>query len=204
MTHCDGQDDRLDDLLDGALSAEEARVLETHVADCPACRASLEARRALALRIAALPRTIAPPHDRWPAIRASIGATRVQSSRRRAWLAAAAIVCGLGLTGLLGYRLGSRPAVPPESSEARALDDAERDYAQAATAFRALADERLRTLTPEARSRILSSLDELDRAIAELRIALEENPSNVENSKSWSALYRQKIRFLRSVSRLSS
>ena len=204
MTHCDGQDDRLDDLLDDALTAEEVRALESHVAGCPACRASLEARRALMRRIAELPRTIPPPHDRWPAIRATIGAALVQGARRRAWLAAAAIVCGLGLTGLIGYRLGSNPAVPPESSEVRALDDAERDYAQAATAFRALADERLRTLTPEARARILSSLDELDRAIAELRVALEENPSNVENSKSWSALYRQKIRFLRSVSRLSS
>ena len=204
MTHCDGPDDRLDDLLDGTLSPDEARALDAHLATCPGCRESLDQRRALARRVAELPRTIAPPRDRWPEVRAAIDAARAARWNRRAWLAAAAIVVGLGLTGLVGYRLGSHQVAAPAVDEARALDAAERDYVEAATAFRVVVDERLQTLTPDARARILSGLDELDQAIAELRLALDEDPANIENSRSWNALYRRKIRFLRSVSRLSS
>ncbi len=204
MTHCDEHDERLDDLLDGILASEDARALEAHLAACPGCRQSLEARRTLARQVAQLPRSIAPPHDRWPDVRAAIDSARARHSRRRTWLAAASIILGLGLTGLVGYRLGTRQVATAPVPESRALDAAERDYTEAATAFRVVVDDRLRTLTPDTRAEILASLDELDRAIAELRLALDQDPSNVETSRSWNAVHRQKIRFLRSVSRLSS
>ena len=204
MTHCDERDERLDDMVEGILEPDDARELEAHLTTCIGCRQSVEARRTLAREIARLPRSIAPPHDRWPDVRAAIAFARARRSQRRTWLAAASIVLGLGLTGLAGYRLGTRHTAGAPIAEAQVLDAAERDYVEAATAFRVVVDDRLRTLTPESRAAILASLDELDRAIAELRSALDENPANVENSRSWNALYRRKIRLLRSVSRLSS
>jgi anti-sigma factor RsiW len=201
---CPIPEERLDDLLDGLLPAADATDLEAHAAGCATCRARLEAGRSLARRVARLSGAIEPPHDRWPEIRAAITRTPKRAAYR-AWLAAACVIVGLGLAGLVGYRVGvGHPPTGPGANAARAVGDAEREYARAASAFLAALDERLETLSPDSRDAILESLDELDRAIAQLRLALDDDPSDVEANRSWNALYRRKIRLLRSVSRLSS
>jgi len=204
MTHCPDFDERLDDLLDGALSSADTQAVETHVAGCPGCRRDLAERRALARDVARLPQTREPAHDRWPEVRAAIEGARASRTASRRWLAAAAVLAGLGLAGLVGYRVGTARGTSDPLVASREIGEAERAYAEAASAFRAVVDQRLPALTADSRAAIHASLDELDRAIAELRLALDDDPSNVEANRSWNALYRRKIRFLRTVSRLSS
>lgn len=72
---------QLHDCMDGLLGEAERRTLEQHVRACEVCRAELEALQALAARLAALPRTIAPEADLLPGIHARIrwGAASVSS-----------------------------------------------------------------------------------------------------------------------------
>jgi anti-sigma factor RsiW len=63
---------QLHDYLDGLLGEAERRAVERHVHACGTCRAELEALQALAARLSALPRTIAPATDLLPGIHARI------------------------------------------------------------------------------------------------------------------------------------
>lgn len=74
---------RLDDFVDGELSARERRELEAHVEVCAACRADVESRRALRDQAAAVPRSIEPDRDLWPDIRSRLkGQELVQRAER--------------------------------------------------------------------------------------------------------------------------
>ena len=63
-------------LIEKRLSPEESRQAETHLADCPACRAELAETRELAEALEAIPgglETLSWRQDRlWPAIRAGL------------------------------------------------------------------------------------------------------------------------------------
>mgnify|MGYP001171178869 CR=1 FL=1 len=63
---------QLHDYVDGLLGETEQRAVERHVRACDACRAEVEALRALTARLAALPRAIAPETDLLPGIHARI------------------------------------------------------------------------------------------------------------------------------------
>lgn len=203
MTPCSRFDAALDDFVDGTLTPAEWRDVETHLAECERCRQDVEARRALAREVARLPRAIDPPRDFLPAIRAA--RARSAAPRPRAiWLAAAASVAGIALAGIVGYRMGTQRVAPQAAMARVSFDAAERDYAQAAASLTAVLDGHLATLTPETRATILAGLDELDRAIEDLRVVLNADPANLETGRSWNALQRRRIHFLRTVSRLSS
>jgi hypothetical protein len=57
---CDEAAERITALLDGELSPEERRDLESHLASCPACREAREAEEAVVARLRALPRPPLP------------------------------------------------------------------------------------------------------------------------------------------------
>jgi len=62
--------DRMDDFVDGALSSEEARRFEEHLAQCAECREELNRLGALLDQATVLrDRPIAPARDLWPGIR---------------------------------------------------------------------------------------------------------------------------------------
>jgi anti-sigma factor RsiW len=108
---CGHTRDRLEDYRRRALSAEEAAEVETHLADCPACRVRVAQDDALATLIRALPATPAPPALR----------RRIEEAHRRpgplaGWLgrpAAAAVVAAalvaLGLSPWLQFHSGTAP-----------------------------------------------------------------------------------------------
>ena len=58
--NCEQTKDRLDEYLDGELSADDAAAVEQHLAGCEACRAELEALRKTAALVKSLPRVKAP------------------------------------------------------------------------------------------------------------------------------------------------
>jgi anti-sigma factor RsiW len=72
--HPDPWIERLSEAVDGALAAEDAALLEAHLATCDECRTVLSDLRAVAAQARALPPEIAPPADLWPAVESRIAA----------------------------------------------------------------------------------------------------------------------------------
>jgi hypothetical protein len=72
----DAWTDRLSEYLDEELSPAELRAFETHLGDCPGCRATLEQLRAVKARAAALRPSQPGPHV-WRGIAERIGAPDV-------------------------------------------------------------------------------------------------------------------------------
>jgi anti-sigma factor RsiW len=101
--------DLLPAYFDGELDAADRLAFEEHLAACPDCARELAAQQALraALRDESL--RYRPPAGLVARIRASLpeGRTITPFRRRLAWLAAAAVVAGLGLAGA-GVALLSR------------------------------------------------------------------------------------------------
>ena len=62
----------LQDYLDGVLTPGERQTVEAHLPTCSACRAEKEALASVMTAVGALPRSLDPPRDLWPAIEARL------------------------------------------------------------------------------------------------------------------------------------
>jgi anti-sigma factor RsiW len=219
---CQETEGRLDDWVDGALSPADAAEVEAHLAACPACRGSERQLRQLLAHAAALPRSLTPPHDLWPTIGRRLERERAWSWTPSRWwsaagLAAAATVLAALAAVLWGQRSPSRARtveIPAVRSEALVAADepladpelaaAERDYEQAANALLEALQQRRPALKPETLATIEGNLEVIDRALAEVRLALAKDPDNPELSRMLVATHRKKVDVLRRVVKLST
>jgi hypothetical protein len=96
------------------------------------------------------------------------------------------------------------PAIPATLDAADGVDTALHDYVEAAELLTTAIDERRHRLSPETRAVLDKNLEIIDRAIAELREALERAPSDPANAQALQAMHEQKVELLRWVSRLAS
>jgi len=220
---CQELDLRLDDWLDGALTGEAAREVESHLAGCAACREQERQLRQLLAHAAALPRSVAPPRDLWPEIAERIGSGWLAWGARGfqpVMLAAAAAVV-LALAALLFTRLApervrtvTMPAATASPSSATlvaggsvsdpVLAQAEREYEEAARTLLEALQRRRSTLPAEDLARVEANLQVIDRALAEVREALVKNPANPELNRMLVATHKKKVDVLRRVVRLST
>src|SRR5213080_4163154 len=115
MSHVD--DGTLHTYLDGELAPAEARGVDAHVAQCPACRERLEEERALITRAGELLALAAPPDRELPPFRAGDmkPLTRLWWKVRLplAWAATVAIALGIGT--YLGRGVEQVPQAPTAS-----------------------------------------------------------------------------------------
>ena len=220
---CQELDERLDDWLDGALPQAEGALVEAHLAGCPSCRESERRLRRLLAHAAALPRSVSPSRDLWPGVERRV-------ARARGWaglfgwgpsltLAAAATV--LAAVGALLWQAQPPAAVhtvqmpaPGPAFEAAAaqgalvsdpvLAQAEREYEAAANTLLGALQQRQSALAPEDLARIQANLRVIDRALAEVRLALARDPGNPELNRMLVATHRKKVDVLRRVVRLST
>jgi len=176
--------DRLSEYVDGELTDEERYAVESHLAGCESCAATVEDLKQVMERARAMgPR---PPHaDLWPGIADRIGASGGQAHvapfgarapRRFSFtlpqLAAASVLIAL-VSGTLAWRI--RPSGPsdgpPSSSPARATDFTVR--------FDATADAR-----PDgARLEPVSLADaQYDAAVADLERALAKGRGRLDKA----------------------
>jgi hypothetical protein len=213
---------RLDDYVDGALTREVARLVETHLETCPACAAEERALRDLLDRAAKLPREIPPARDLWPGIAARVEGRKVASLRPRrgsgllvSWpvgLAAAAALVGASsaLTALL--MRGSAPGLSPGGAQATLQTAAlaggpasfravEGEYEKAAAALLARLEERKGSLSPETLKAVEANLAVIDGALREVRAALEEDPGNPGLVRMLASTHQKKIDVLQRVAR---
>lgn len=220
---CQELDERLDEWVDGALPAEAAAEVESHLAACPLCKQREQRLRQLLAHAAALPRAVAPDHDLWPGI-----ARRVERERSWSWasggwrspvLLAAAATVAIGLAAV--FWTGQGPArvrtveIPTPTPEARlaagtanivdpVLAAAERDYEAAANALLEALQQRRARLQPEDLAAVEANLDVIDRALAEVRQALARSPESPELGRMLVSTHRKKVEVLSRVVKLST
>ena len=72
--------ERLDEFMDGELPAALAAELESHLGSCPSCRSEADTLRSLISCAESLPRSMEPPTDLWPGIKARLKAERSDRS----------------------------------------------------------------------------------------------------------------------------
>lgn len=123
--------DRLNDCVDGRLSAADEADVREHLAECRDCRSAVDALRALGAGTRALPPAIEPPPGLWQDVAATIAAGGARTGKplssrppdsppvvpvrpgpSRRWLAAAAVVLmalSSGITALVLRRDGVAP-----------------------------------------------------------------------------------------------
>src|SRR6185437_12027972 len=128
MSHVD--DGTLHAYLDGELSPAEARGIDAHLAQCPACRGRFDEERALITRAGELLALAAPPDRELPPFRA--GDVRPlkrlwwQVRLPLAWAATVLLALGIGTYVGSGSRaLMERPVAGPQGYQSR--DSAETD-----------------------------------------------------------------------------
>jgi anti-sigma factor RsiW len=216
---CPEYESRLHDHADGRLSATERQEVDRHVAGCAACRQVLDELERLLRRVRALPRDLAPRRDLLPAVRAAL-ASGTASPASAGWTRWAGVAAGLLLGALLvvgGARWGADPTVPAEVEDLEgagvqpaatdgiaALRAAEDEYSRALQQLMASFEERRDELSPEAADALTRNLAIIDRAIDDIRTALEADPENPANSQLLATMQRQKVELLWRVLRLSS
>lgn len=220
---CHELDERLDDFVDGRLAEAESAPVQAHLDACAGCRERAQQLRRLLAHAAALPRSVAPPRDLWPGIRERI-------ERRSAWfgfqgswqpgvLAAAAAVVAV-LAALLwsggpapsAVRTVAMPDASPSLLPAASsfglsdpvLAKAVREYEQAASALLQTLERRRAVVSADDLARVESNLEVIDRALAEVRAALAEDPKNPELNHMLVATHKKKVDVLRRVVRLST
>jgi len=123
---CEDSVDRMDDYLDLALPQNEQLNMEAHLAECRDCREKVRSLQSLLCQSAALPKSINPDYDLWPAIVAMIrtsGTTHrsiASSARFRwSWRLAAVVAAGAALLFAAALFLMHQPEsqqIPPTSS----------------------------------------------------------------------------------------
>ena len=209
----DAVNNRLSEYLDDELSAVERRDVETHLATCAECRTDLEALRGVVARASALHDT-PPGRDLWTGVAERIGAgasaAPARASRRFSFTLPQLVAASLALMVLSGSmvwlaRLGgertdfptvaAEPAIPVNFADG-AYDDAIADLQRTLDAGRASLDKETVRILEE-------NLQSIDRAIAQCRAALAEDPANVYLNEYLAAARARKLALLRTATSIA-
>ena len=209
--------DRLSEYLDGELNAVEQAALDRHLETCAACRATLAELRRVVARAQAIDDT-PPARELWPGIARRIGTPVVDLRERRQarerlafslpQLAAAGIALMLVSAGTVFTLMRSRAPVVADQSgqstapEARILAAANYDAA-VAELERSLTVNRERLDTATVRI-VEKNLAIIDRAIAEARTALANDPASQYLNHHLARTMQRKLGLLRRANALAA
>lgn len=212
---------RLSEYLDGELSGAEREALETHVAGCPDCAATLEELRAVVVRARGLTDR-APAGDLWPGVAARIAPASarpepVDLAERRPWrnrrfsfslpqLAAAGVALVLATGGVARLTRGgdsASPASPMTAGAVVAMAAFSGSGTDSAVAQleRALAAGRGQLDTATVRV-IEQNLRIIDQAIVQARRALSADPANIYLNTHLAQTLRRKVDLLKQATAL--
>ncbi|HET6277212.1 MAG TPA: zf-HC2 domain-containing protein [Candidatus Polarisedimenticolia bacterium] len=230
MNDCGRMEERLNDFVDGELSEAAARDVTAHLEACAACRDTVVAVRSLKAAAAALPGSLAPGRDLWPAIEERIEAgrsgllpfvplRRASGTRgaTRFWgwpagLAAAAVVlvaatASITMVLMRGGAGSPEPQVvvtPAGQAVLASFRQAEIDYQRATDDLRAILEQRRGELAPETVALLEENLRVIDAAINQMWTALENDPGRSGNRHLFNSLYQKKVMLLQQAVRLPS
>lgn len=218
---CDRYAGAIEELVDGTLSDDRRRALDAHLDDCAACRALVADLQAIA-RAARTLEPIEPPPAVWARVSSGIATPPRRGFTAFAfqspWLAAAAVVVvAAGVTAaLLVHGPGPSPSsTPPPSGAAVApaatgnvpvdaivqhvedeLKQAEQHYQAALTDLDRIAASGDSALDPKVTAALRQNVAIVDKAIADSRAALAEEPGSVPARESLFDALRRKVTLL--------
>jgi anti-sigma factor RsiW len=201
--------DRLSAYLDDELSATEREAVEHHLRQCAECEQTLADLRRVVARAAAL--TGAPPaKDLWPGIaRATSGASRaVRVSLTIPELAAAAVLLMALSGGAVWLVQRAEPPVPDLARLERATPAVEpvrfagEQYDLAIADLERALDEGRSRLDPQTVRVLEASLEAIDRAIEQSRLALAADPADPYLTNHLAEAKKRKLALLRRASAL--
>lgn len=215
--NCEQVREQMDDYLGGYLDEAGRLDVENHAAACASCRADMKDLKNLLEQARQLSPGVSPGHDLWPGVLEEIEASRAKrwGTANRSWLALAAVLALAVL--LLPLLFRQQAPAPGERVTAATTDPTVIDTAMLAKADLARSEDRVLLvrrdlveaieirrdlLGPEASKSVEESLLVLDQAVAELRLALEENPDDRRLRLLLAAKYQQEVRLLQRVSRV--
>ena len=198
---CSEWETRLNEYVDGTLTAETRALVETHLAGCAGCRAAVAELRALVAGAAALPKRIEPARELWTGVANRIG--KRERGKGKGWWRTALAAAATLVIGFAVYRL-----LPPFAAHYRPPGEGwvavEAEYEQATDELtRALAMERDR-LAPGTIALLQRNLAVIDAAIRESRDALARDPENVELRGLVASAAREKVELLRWATRVAT
>lgn len=207
--------DLLNDYAEALLDPVAADHVAAHVALCPRCAAEVESIRALRAAAGSLPPSLDPGVDLRPAIRARrargprAGDRQLPGTRGTRFVAAAAVLV-LGLASapavvrlLDGRGAGEGPVaeLPRGTPTVLVLD---REYARAAEELRARLELATPRMAPDAARLLRTNMSAVDRALAESRAALREDPASPVLRELVMATHRQRLEVLRQAAALAA
>lgn len=168
-----------------------------------------------------LPKEIPPPRDLWPGIRARIESRETTRSSSgdvggyQWWqLAAAAVtlVVASSLTTLWVTEVApERPSAAMTDEGARphleqirfgSLNVASPTYRQARADVASELLAQMHRLSPETRDKVLANLAEIQRALDEINVALEQDPNNILLQQLLLTTYQNELALITNVSRM--
>ena len=214
------------DLLDGLRPPSEEMLLRGHLQACAACREEFESLEATVTALRGMPDGAVVPEALWAGIEARIATgsaavpqdpkvvplAAVRRGPRRfsvtvPQLAAAAVVVSLVSATLVWAVLregsGQLPATAtagapaPESPSRRVASLGETGYEEAVAQLQTIIDAGRDVLAPETLVTLETSLRTVDDAIAEVRGALEADPSSEFLARLLGKHQQSKLRLLR-------
>jgi predicted anti-sigma-YlaC factor YlaD len=218
VNRCDETVPSFDAYTDGGLPPEMLHRIESHLAECDACRHALQGFRELRTQVACLPKALEPERDLWPAIAERLAARR--SLKRQlhyllAWrsfaAAASILIVGGGVAFFYGFELRDGSSVDVasprrssvESSISTEVAKAEQAYIAAANDFLAELDSSKSVLSPNARRILDGNLDITDRAIDDIKTALQQRPNDLALARRLLAAHEQRVELLQHVAHYS-
>jgi anti-sigma factor RsiW len=209
--------ERLSEYLDGTLAGSERTEMETHLAGCTVCRATLQELERVVARAQRL-EDRPPQADLWPGIARRIAEARVVpfASRRRLTftvpqLIAAAVALAVLSTGGAWLVLRSRPATSarplagaPLPAAVQWVSAVDRSYDRTVAELqRTLDDGQRNGRLDSATVRVLTrSLATIDTAIAQARRALAQDPGSDYLNHHLAETMRRKVGVLRQANSL--
>lgn len=205
----------LQDLVDDALSRAARERLESHLANCPDCRAEMAEIEDLVTAARELAGDEVPRRDLWPAIEAEIRRGGPSAVRRVSWLGlAAAAMLVAALTWIVASRDDARPPMgtdEPVVASTQSKGDvrvaAERARSEGgqlhvrADLLRSLALSEDR-LDPATRELVDRNMEIIERAVGEIAAARAEYPHNRTLGSLLARIYQREAALLKQINRL--
>jgi len=205
--------DRLSEYVDGELAAGERSALETHLATCADCRATLGELRGVVARAKSL-EDRAPKADLWSGVAERIGAGKVVAirSRRFSFSMPQLIAASIALVLLSGG--GAWLALKPQPTQVVVTPRPDPGFVPINVSTRrtdvAIADlqevfERNKSKLDTSTVRVVQqAFTTIDRAIADARTALQADPSNAYLNLHLADTMRRKLELLRRVNAIAT
>jgi len=219
MSICTDVKEWIQEDLDGDLDDVNRERMRDHLKECEDCRRFRESLEQIVGEAATLPLDIQPERDLWPGISRRIyGMEEEEASPRRSpgparWLSAAAAVLLIG-TAVGWLLLREKPAATlapaPSSGGAISIPSAQlagyrssgETYKRANAELLQIVQSRRDQLTPETRRVLDRNLEIIAIALADIRQALEKNPSNPELYELLQKTYRKEHTLLKRAATL--